>query len=177
MFGTRSLPGIFCKLLGLFLSGVALLSGIAPYQQMQHLDDDLTVGSSREGDPVDRYYDLFLEDAERAGFRVYQSDNKDKNQKPDTKVTDFGVSHDTEKWEWGFNEKRLAIILDRLRRVDKGERLTLKELESLVGRINAVNLLVEDGRFYVDCICRSIKGVRGAKSLVTEVGCLPAQAT
>ena len=176
MFGTRSSPGIFCKLLGLFRSCVALLSGIAPYQDLQHLDDVLAVGSSREGDPVERYHELFLVEAERAGFRVDRSDNRDKNQEPVTKVTALGVSYDTEKWEWGFSEKRLAIILEGLRRVEEGERLTLKEMESLVGRINAVSFLVEGGRFYIDGFYRSIKGVRGAESLVTEVACLPAQA-
>ena len=64
------------------------------------------------------------------GFRVDQSDNRDKGQEPDTKVTALGVSYDTEKWEWGFSEKRLAIILDGFRRVEEGERLTLKEMES-----------------------------------------------
>ena len=52
----------------------------------------------------------------------------------------------------------------------------MKEMESLVGRINAVSFLVEGGRFYIDGFYRSIKGVRGAESLVTEVACLPAQA-
>ena len=39
MFWARSSPGIFCKLLALFVSCVALLSGITPHQYLQHLDD------------------------------------------------------------------------------------------------------------------------------------------
>ena len=57
-------------------------------------------------------------------------------------------------------------ICFRLRRVEEGERLTLNEMESLAGRINAARFLVEGGRFYVDGFYRSIKGVKGAKCLV-----------
>ena len=172
MFGTRSSPGIFCDLLSLFVSCVALLVGIAPYLVLQHLDDVLAVGSGRQVNPVDRFHEVFLEEAAKVGLRADLSDNRDKNQEPDTKVMALGVSYDTEKWEWGFSEGRLAIILDGLRRVEGGERLTLEEMESPVGKLNSISFLVEGGRFYLDGFYRATVGVRSSKLPVAWVGCL-----
>ena len=69
MFSTRSSPGIFCDFLSLFVSCVALLVGIAPFLVLQHLDDVLAVGTGCQGDPVERFHEVFLEEVARVGVR------------------------------------------------------------------------------------------------------------
>ena len=175
MFGSRSSPGIFCDLLGLFVRCIILLSGIPDYLVEQHLDDVLAIDGGGMDDPVARFNDLFLEEAEKVGFRPDISSNRDKNQEPDTEVTALGVIFDTVKWEWGFSDQRLAIILNTLSRIEQGERLTRVEMESLVGKLNAVKFMVEGGRFYLDSFYRSMEGVEGAGSQTLEVKWLRAQ--
>ena len=176
MFGSRSSPGIFCALLGLFVRCIILLAGIPQYLVEQHLDDVLAIGGEGMDDPVAKCDNLFLEEAEKAGFRPDRSNNREKNQEPDTKVTALGVIFDTVKWEWGFSDQRLAIILNTLSRVEKGERLTRVEMESLVGKLNAVKFMVEGGRFYLDTFYRAMEGVEGSGTQTLEVKWLKAQA-
>ena len=166
MFGTSSSPSIFWEGFRLFVSCIILLSGINRAVVEQHLDDVLAIGQDRADDPVNLFHGIFLQEASKVGFRPDMSSNKEKNQAPETTVIALGVWYDTVSWTWRYNDDKLAIILNSLHALERGERLTLEQMQSLAGKLQAVIFMLEGARFNISWIYHSMKGVR-AKSELT----------
>lgn len=176
MFGTRSSPGIFSDLFRLFVDCVTLLAGMEPYMVEQHLDDVLGIGDGGEEGTVHKFHEMFMEEADKAGFRPDKSCNREKNQAPDTEVIALGVSFNTVDWSWGYSEGKLATILQCLSRVEGGERLVKTEMESLAGKLNAIRFLVHGGKYNVSQFYRCRDGVVRGTDLVASTGLLRQQA-
>ena len=70
MFEVRLSPKNFCRLLSLFVKCAAILAGIQWFLIEQHLSDILAVGSAGEFDPIVKFHDTFLEEANFVGFRA-----------------------------------------------------------------------------------------------------------
>ena len=170
-FGSRSSPGIFTDLFGLFVDCEVKMANIKPSLVELHLDDVLGVGSPRAWgeDAVDEFFTIFREEADRVGFRRDTSMNREKNQEPATTVVALGIHYDSDIWSWGYSEDRLALILRDLSRVESGEVVTKREMEVLTGKLIAVRFLVEGGHFYVDAMYKSMEGLERKEDQVVQV--------
>ena len=166
MFGVTSSPGVFCEGFRLFVVCIILLSGIPGELVEQHLDDVLGVGQNREDDPVHKFHKLFIEEAAFVGFRPDLTDNKEKNQAPETTAVALGVGFDTVAWTFGYNADKLAVILNTLARLERGEELELEQMQSLAGKLNAIRFMIEGSRFNICYVFQSMEGVVGKTSRI-----------
>jgi hypothetical protein len=147
MFGTRSSPGIFDELAKAFLWCTRELAGMPRYAIQQHIDDVLGVRIPGDNSPVWLFHRTYLEEALKVGIRLDQSRSKEKQQEPGTSVVALGVRFDTQSWTWGLKPEKMArilISLDEIRRVD---RISLKEIESITGKLTNVKTLVAGGKY------------------------------
>ena len=150
IFGSRSSPGIYDELHKCFLySVVGLTPGFTREDVEQHLDDVLGVGPPvANGEAsVDKFFENYRKEAEKVGFRLDKSGNRDKVQPPDTKCTALGVEIDTMAWTWRYKADKLARILHTLAGMARGEELQYSELQSIVGKLIDVLFLVRGGRY------------------------------
>ena len=150
IFGSKSSPGIYDELHKCFLySVVGLTPGFTREDVEQHLDDVLGVGPPEvnEEASVDKFFTNYKEEAEKAGFKLDKSGNRDKVQPPDTKCTALGVEFDTVSWTWKYKADKLARILHTLAGLARGEALQYSELQSIAGKLIDVRFLVRGGRY------------------------------
>ena len=128
MFGSKSSPGIFCDLFGLFVDCITNMSQIENNQVLQHLDDVLAVGLNRIDSPVHEFHRRFLEEAFDVGFRPDVSNNRETNLEPMNSVVSLEIKYDI-NWTWTYSEERLSVIINTLWRLENREKLTKTEIQ------------------------------------------------
>ena len=150
MFGTKSSPGIYDELHKAFLYPViAMTPRFCRRDVEQHLDDVLGVGLPEENPygSVDAFFNTYIEEAGKVGFRLDESGNRDKLQPPDTVCTALGVEFDTKSWTWRFKEDKMSRILCSLGEITSSDSVEFRALQSLTGKLMDVKFLVPGGRF------------------------------
>ena len=160
MFGSKSAPGIYDELHKAFLWPVIKLTPKFSRRDVeQHLDDVLGVGPPKE-DPnvsVDAFFRNYKDEANKVGFRLDSSGNRDKVQPPNTVCTALGVEFNTETWTWRYKEDKLARILDTLSEIQNKEAVEFGTLQSITGKIMDVKFLVQGGKYNILFFLQSIQ--------------------
>ena len=152
MFGSKAAPGIYDELHKAFLEPVIKMTPkFSKSDVEQHLDDVLGVGPSKEDQTasVDAFFNNYKREAEKVGFRLDNSGNRDKVQPPDTVCTALGVEFDTKSWTWKYKEDKLARILSTLDEIQRRESVEFGTLQSITGKLIDVRFLVRGGKFNI----------------------------
>lgn len=177
IFGAVSSPGIYDQLAKLFLWCVMLLVGMPRDQVEQHLDDVLGVGLPGEEGVVHDFYRAYREEAGKCGIKIDSSGSRDKCQAPDTTFIGLGVCFDTVRWVWWLKEDKLLTILHALLSIQRSTTTSLKELQSVTGKLVDIRDLVPGGRYNLLYFhCQVAEAVKGDKQLANITEGLKAQA-
>ncbi len=97
-----------------------------------------------------RFDSAYTTIARRLGVKLAPRDDPEKAFGPSKIGIVFGVKYDTDSWTWGIPDEKLIRLALQIRGILQEDRVTLTEVQSVVGRIVHVKPLITDGRFHID---------------------------
>lgn len=123
---------------------------------MSHMLDDFFFIGSKNSNTCNRDLNNFLSLCEKTGIPI----KKEKTHPPTTCLIIYGIEVDSISMECRLPEPKLVKIRDQLQRTKKRKKITLKQLQSLIGLLNFACLIVVPGRAFLRRLIDLTCGVR-----------------
>jgi len=153
-FGARSSPGIFCRYSELFQWILQNEFGIR--LTCHYADDHFFVtlpNLAPPGQSATEIQEIVLRIARELGIEI----NPEKCMGPATTLTYLGIELDTVRMEARISEERKAKVLQEVKDMYERAKTTLRQLDTLLGRLIFVCTVVLPGRSFLSRVIALIK--------------------
>ena len=148
VFGGASSAGIFDRLAKVVLHIVVTRANFPRDWLIQHLDD-VCASCPANSPQLAAFDEEFSRVAAILGVRLAPRDDPEKSFGPSTSGTVLGVHYDTVSWTWTYPQPKLIRLLHDLHDLLKLEEAPFDRIQSVVGKILHVHVLIPDGRFHL----------------------------
>ena len=148
VFGGKSSAGIYDRAAKVVLHIVRVRAGFPQDWLIQHLDD-VCAACPAGSTALDRFDEEFTTVASLLGVKLAPRDDPEKSFGPSTSGTVLGVHYNTVTWTWTYPPAKLTRLLHDIQVLLQSDDTTLSVLQSVVGKILHVHVLIPDGRFHL----------------------------
>ena len=148
VFGGASSAGIFNPVNKIVIHIVTKMSGFSGENVIQHLDD-CCAAAPKNSKSLQKFDQTFQDIASKLGIKLAPRSDLEKSFAPCTSGVVLGILYDTENWTWGLTEEKMSRLLHIISDVIKAEKITQREVWSLVGKIINIKPLIPGGNFHM----------------------------
>jgi len=149
IFGSASSPGIYDRLAKIVLQIAIRSSGFNKKQVCQYLDDVCAAAQPSARPGVADFRNAYMEVARQVGIKMSPEDDPEKAFGPRTQGTVLGVAYNTIDWTWAIPTEKLARLVQQIDTALRAEKMTQRDIWSLVGKIIHYCPLIQSGRFNI----------------------------
>jgi len=153
IFGCAASAGIYDDAAKTVLDLVCRKSGFPRSMVCQHLDD-MVGAAPHESQSLHKFVATYQDIAKMVGVKLAPTDDPDKAFLPGKEGVVFGVHYNTANWTWKIPEAKLASINNAILRVCQEGRMTVREAQSLIGKIINIKPLIPTGKYNLFYIMR-----------------------
>jgi len=146
IFGCASSAGIYDATAKTVLDLVCRRAGFPKKMVCQHLDD-MVAAAPQQVDSLYKFVAAYQEVAALVGVKLAPTTDPDKAFLPCKEGIVFGVLYNTESWTWSIPENKMAAINNAIIEACEKKSMTVRQIQSLVGKLVHIKPLVPTGKY------------------------------